>query len=147
MLSHECVRRVAIGSITAFLLTLSSMSFGNSCGVLKSAAEHYTNRTDPATRDDIQKGKEIRWIMGYLHHAKSMYYELVPLIEEINFDLPDLPEPKSLSVMKMNDSVETFFNSQPNIYTHPNNGWDRDAFFCLNDALIATYGLRKKGNQ
>ncbi|NDA15526.1 MAG: hypothetical protein EBZ14_09795 [Gammaproteobacteria bacterium] len=76
MLSHECVRRVAIGSITAFLLTLSGVSFGNSCGVLKSAAERYTNRTDPATRDDIQKGKEIRWIMGYLHHAKSMYYQL-----------------------------------------------------------------------
>ena len=143
MLSHECVRRVAIGSITAFLLTLSSMSFGNSCGVLKSAAEHYTNRTDPATRDDIQKGKEIRWIMGYLHHAKSMYYQLVPLIDDIDFALPNLPEAKRLSIMKMNESVQAFFNSQPNIYTHPNNGWDRDAFLCLNDALIATYGLRQ----
>lgn len=143
MLSHECARRVAIGSITAFLLTLSGLSFGNSCGVLKSAAERYTNRTDPATRDDIQKGKEIRWIMGYLHHAKSMYYQLVPLIDDIDFALPNLPEAKRLSIMKMNESVQAFFNSQPNIYTHPNNGWDRDAFLCLNDALIATYGLRQ----
>ncbi len=143
MFSHECARRVAIGSITAFLLTLSGLSFGNSCGVLKSAAEHYTHRTDPATRDDIQKGKEIRWIMGYLHHAKSMYYQLVPLIDDIDFALPNLPEAKRLSIMKMNESVQAFFNSQPNIYTHPNNGWDRDAFLCLNDALIATYGLRQ----
>ena len=128
-----------------FLLAFFAMppAMANSCGVLKSAAEHYANRSDPSVRDDIQKGKEIRWIIGYFHHAKSMYYRLVPLIETIDFELPNLPEQKKLSVMKMNDSVQAFFASQPNSYTHPNNGWDRDAFLCLNDALIASYGLRQ----